>query len=388
MKISAQMKAGLENMGRAMQGIPDRVPVIGQINEHARKVCGCSPKEYYSDADLFFRSQLLVSEYYGLDFPATEYYDMYNIEAEALGQPLKWFDDMMPEVDHARKLITKPQDIERLIPPDPKKSGRMPFVLELKKRALESGFVPGIRYCAPFSLAVNLCGMQNLIIGLMSDPAPYHRLFTFLADEVLSPWIFEQRRLLGQDLEAMGADAYASLPNTNVEILKEFCLPYIQRLKTNVGKVSSRGWWGESYLAGDPPKLDEFMDMKLNLSPSYYLALDPDVTKMGVSLFKDFTTQNQTPLMVGIGATVLETGTVDTILEKTKECVEQGAQGGRFLIMLNDLPKDVSPVNIHAAVYGVKTYGTYPLDRANGRIKPFNPSSVESFTDFASRYGG
>ena len=387
MKISARMKAGLENTGKAMQGVPDRVPVLGQINEHARNICGRSPKEYYSDADLFFRSQLLVSEYYGLDFPATEYYDMYNIEAEALGQPLKWFDDMMPEVDHTRKLVTGPRDIDGLRPPDTKKSGRMPFVLELKRKALESGFVPGIRYCAPFSLAVNICGMQNLIIGLMSDPASYHRLFAFLADEVISPWIVEQRSLLGQDLEAMGADAYASLPNTNVEILEEFCLPYIQRLKTNVGKVSSRGWWGESYLTGTPDKLSRFMGMKLNLSPSYYLALDPDVTKMGVSLFKDYATQNRTPLMIGIGATDLENGTVETILERTREIIGQGAAGGRFLILLNDLPKDVSPVNIHAAVHGVKTYGAYPLDRSAGEIKPFDPSAVGSFSDFAAKFG-
>jgi len=388
MKISESMKAGLVQAGQAGRGVPDRVPVMAQINEHARKLSGCSPREYYTDAGLFFKHQLAVSEYYRIDFPASEYYDMYNIELEALGQPLRWFEDMPPEVDHTRRIIGKPQDIDRLSPPDPKKSGRMPFVLELKKRALDSGFRPGVRFCSPISLAVNLCGMENLIMGLMTNQAAYHRLFTFLTDEVLSPWIYEQRRLLGQDLEAMGADAYASPPNMNLEILREFGLAYIKRLRDNIGKVSARGWWGERFFAGDRDKLKEFMDLKMQLSPSYYGAFDPDPQVLGVDMFRRFTEERNVALMVGIDAVLLFEGPVEAIANRVRDYIRAGAHDGRFTLFLNEVPKDAPPAHVHAAVQAARYYGLYPhLDEVPGG-RPFVPEERESYADFAAGYFG
>jgi uroporphyrinogen-III decarboxylase len=386
MIISQRMKEGIERIGKASAGKADRVPILAQINEHARKLGGYHPKEYYRNDKIFFENQLLVSDYYSLDFPGTEYYDIYNIEAEALGQELIWFDDLLPEINHKNHLIKGPSDLNRLAPPDPKKSGRMPFVLDLKKRAIDAGFFPGVRYSAPFSLAASLCGLQDLIIGMMTEPVFYHRLFSFLTDEVLAPWIYEQRRAIGADSNAMGADAYASMPITNIGIIREFALNYVLRLRKNVGNVSARGWWGERCARNKPGKLDEFMAMKLEAAnPGYYLALDPDIEIVGIETVRAFADEHNVPLMLGIETKLVSEGPVEKIVDRIRRYIEEGGRNGRLLLFLNEIPKEAPPEHVHAAVHAAKLYGSYPFgdDQFTQTFKM--PDSI-SFGKFLQQY--
>ncbi len=388
MVILPQMEESIARIGAASTGLADRVPVLGQINEGARKYCSYNAQEYYRNAAIFFENQLLVSEYLELDFPGTEYYDLYNIEAEALGQELTWFEDLAPEINHKNHLIREAADLDRLIPPDPKKSGRMPFVLELKKRALDAGYFPGVRYCAPFSLAANICGLQELIVGIMMNPGFYHRLFTFLTDEVLAPWIYEQRRVTGGESNAMGADAYASLPITNPVIIEEFALAYVLRLRESVGNVSARGWWGERFVKDDPEGLTHFMNMKRDAAmPGYYLALDPDIETVGLEVFRKYVDDNNMPLMFGIEATLVSEGPLERIVDRVKNYIRAGGEEGRLLLFLNEITKDTPPEHVHGAVQAAKLYGSYPFEPGQFERK-FELAAVPSFQEFQKGLAG
>ena len=74
-----------ERIDRFIKGQADRVPILAQINEHVVRLCGADLREAYTDAEKFVEMNLAVFQYYGLDMPGF-YYDIYNIEAEALGQ--------------------------------------------------------------------------------------------------------------------------------------------------------------------------------------------------------------------------------------------------------------------------------------------------------------
>jgi len=111
--------------------------IIGaQSNDHSARLAGVSSKRFFTDALTFARVQLLVTEYYGFDTPVN-FWDVYNIEAEALGQPVVYLPDRIPDVDRSKLLITSPSDLDRIKPPDPYKSGRMPWLLEINKYYLE-----------------------------------------------------------------------------------------------------------------------------------------------------------------------------------------------------------------------------------------------------------
>jgi [methyl-Co(III) methanol-specific corrinoid protein]:coenzyme M methyltransferase len=163
-----------ERIQKIFSGEAEAVPILAQINKHVVTLCGGDMREAYTDAAKFVEMNLAVFEYYRLDMPGF-YYDIYNIEAEALGQRLSWESDRMPDIDRQNPLIREPSDLDRLRPPDFRKSGRMPFVLEVMRRSHELGLPVRVRFCSPFSLAVNVRGIENLLLDILTNPPFAHR---------------------------------------------------------------------------------------------------------------------------------------------------------------------------------------------------------------------
>lgn len=58
------------------------VPIAAQCNDHSARLAGVPAQRFFTDANIFARTQLLATEYYGLDAP-NNLWDVYNIEAEA-----------------------------------------------------------------------------------------------------------------------------------------------------------------------------------------------------------------------------------------------------------------------------------------------------------------
>ncbi|HSR11100.1 MAG TPA: uroporphyrinogen decarboxylase family protein, partial [Thermodesulfobacteriota bacterium] len=101
----------------ANPGGPQTVPILAQINEHFVRLCGGDMREAYTDPAKFVEMNRAVFEFYRLDVPGF-YYDIYNIEAEALGQGMNWERDRMPDIDRQNPLVREHSDLDRLRPPD------------------------------------------------------------------------------------------------------------------------------------------------------------------------------------------------------------------------------------------------------------------------------
>ncbi len=79
--------------------------VIGaQSNDHSAHLAGISSKRFFTDAYTFAKVQLLVSEYYRVDAPIN-FWDVYNVEAESLGQKVVYPPGGLPDTDRTRPLI-------------------------------------------------------------------------------------------------------------------------------------------------------------------------------------------------------------------------------------------------------------------------------------------
>ncbi len=152
--------------------------VIGaQSNDHSAHLAGVSSRRFFTDAHTFVRVQLLVTEYYQLDV-ISNFWDVYNIEAEALGQKVVYDAGGIPDADRNRPLISTPSDLDRISPPDPYKSGRMPWILEINRNFMEmTGKLERVYFTAPFSVAVNIRGFENLVHDMFERPRFVHRLF-------------------------------------------------------------------------------------------------------------------------------------------------------------------------------------------------------------------
>ena len=343
----------------AEQGIPDRVPIYGQIHEYAMAASGVSAREFYTNGRTLVEATVEVTERHGLDDPHVDY-DTYNIEAEALGMEVRFFEDKAPELVN-EPLIKKKGDLKNLRPPDPGEDGRMPFVVkvleEYQKLGIEPKLHPSFSFTGPFTLAAILRGVENFLMDTILDPGFAHDLLLFVTEEVLRPWINVMKEVNKMDSPIFGgADALASPPNENIEGLKEFDLNYLLKLRESFrNEAVVQNWWGESSLK-EP---EELLNLKLVASPKIIMGQDPDIEKRGPQMYKDFAKKHDVPLILGIGAAFLMRATPEEIRERVRRYVEVGKEGGKFLLYLSNVGANTPSENLDAIVEALDDYGYY-----------------------------
>jgi uroporphyrinogen-III decarboxylase len=347
-------QAGARRLELAMKGLSDRVPVYAQIHEFAMAELGIPARQFYTTAEILTPATLEVAERYGIDVAYVDY-DCYNIEAEALGQELIFSDGQMPDVDRTAPLIAGPDDLGKIRTPDFDTKGRFPTVIEMHTLFEKlTGVPPSLQFAAPFSLAANIRGIEDLIMDMVKNPSFARGLFDAIVEEVLSPWILYQKKHLPNATSIAGADATASLPILSLRLLKEWVVPYISRLRENCGpEVYVPNWVGERHLK-DP---EAMLALKLQVSPSLLEGQDPDVEILGPALYKDYAQAHDVPLVLGVGAAFLAASTPETVSQRVKHYVEVGRQNRRFAFYLCNLGATTPPENVAAAVEAVHSTG-------------------------------
>jgi uroporphyrinogen-III decarboxylase len=360
------------------------VPIGAQSHDHSARLAGIPFKQFFTDAPTFARVQVLVSEYYGVD-SVINFWDVYNVEAEALGQIVEYNPEGIPDADRTRPLIASPSDLDRIHPPDPRKSGRMPWVAEINRLFLDlTGTLERIYFTAPFSLAVNIRGYENIVDDMFERPAFVHRLFKFLCDDVLSPYLEAMRNDLGiPDLLMDGRDAWASPPLISLDMMDEFVVTYTARLRKNLGdRLVTRGNWGDARSL-DP---ERFFSQKLQCSPGVLSVLDPDLFEVGPQKVKKFADKHKVLIAAGVDASLLQAGPAEAIANRIKFYIDTMARNGDCMIHLNQIPAQTPPEHIHAAVAACHTYGRYPIAENLDGVTFDLPKKV-SFSEFIKNRG-
>jgi uroporphyrinogen-III decarboxylase len=347
---------GIRRMKIAMKGIPERVPICAQMHEFVMKELGANAREFYTTPELLPIGTLEIMEKYGIDVPFLDY-DVYNIEAEGIGQRIVYSDDHMPDIDRSQPLIRGKDDLKKIVTPHFDSAGRFSNVIEMNylfNKLL--GDTPSASYCAPFSLAANIRGTEQLLMDIYNEPGFARELLDRVTEEVLAPWLFYIKEKIPNTTGICGNDASGSIPIVSPEVLKEWVLPYILRLRTLCGlEVYVPNWVGERYLK----QPEELLDLKLKVCPNYLEAQDPDVAELGPGIFKEFAEKRDVPLILGIGASFLALSTPEEVTERVKQYVEFAGKNGRFGIYLCNLGATTPPENVKAAVAAVHKYGTY-----------------------------
>ena len=357
----------------------DHIAIGAQINDHSAFLSGVSSERFFTDADTFAQAQLLVTEYYKLD-TLSNFWDVYNVEAEALGQKVVFYPDGLPDIDRNQFLLSEPSDLDRLHPPDPYKSGRMPWIQKLNKNFLElTGKLDRVYFTAPFSLAVNIRGYENLMEDMFLRPAFAHRLFKFLCDDVLVPHIEAMREAADMpELLMDGRDAWASPPMITLDMMDEYVVTYTERLRDKVGgNLITRGNWGDAK-SRDP---ERFFLQKTKCSPGSLSVLDPDLYEVGPERVKAYANEHNLFVTAGVDAILLHKGPVEAIVERIKLYIDKIARDGRCMIHLNQIPGETPSEYIHAAVAACHTYGRFPIPENLDDIQLEIPKR-ESFLDF------
>lgn len=327
-------------------------PFVQQSHEFNMRHVRADAWTYYSNPECFVHGALQTAQDFGFDTPDL-CWDAYNIEAEAIGCDLAKFDDLTPAIDNTNPLVSNEKELARLKPID-LNAGRVPFVMEASALFQEvTGQAPPLVFCAPFSLATHLYTFEKLVLEMQDNPAFVHRLMTYLTDEVLAPYINEFRRRFPSVTLTFGSDAVASLPFISLEMLEEFALHYVERLrKLTDGSSVVDNWWGDSFV--DDPEY--FWELKLRATPEYLKVQDPDLYRVGAQHAKDFADKRGIPLMFGVSNNLLMQGPIPTIQQRIHEYLEIMEPGGKGLLYLCNFSSETPPEHVRASVEAINMF--------------------------------
>jgi len=356
-KDYTSFQEGIKRFETAMTGIPDRVPVVTQMHEFAMKELGVAATEFYTTPEILAAGTLEIQEKYGIDVPVLDY-DVYNIEAEALGQAVKYSDHDMPDVDRTKPLICDRHDLKKIKTPDFDSDGRFASVIETIRifRKLIGGAQITLRFCAPFSLAANIRGLEPLIMDMYDNPDFVKSLFDRIVEEVLAPWVMKLKKEFPDVKNISGDDAAGSLPIVSPDIIRDWIVPSVLRLRELCGpEVYVPNWVGEKYLKAP----QEMLDLKHQVCPGFVEGQDPDVEELGPVLYKEYANQKGVPLILGIGAAFMDLKTPEEITDRVRYYIEVGGKDGRFALLLCNLGATTPPANVRAAIDAVHKYGNY-----------------------------
>ncbi len=224
----------------------------------------------------------------------------------------------------------------------------------MEMTADKTGVIPPIQFCAPFSLAANLRGIEPLIFDILMDPDFAAELFTRLVDEVIAPWIRHLMELFPEATAIAGADATASVPILSPTMIEQWVMPYLERLRdTTHSDLNIPNWVGEAGLR----KPLELMDLKLSATMHFIEGQDPDVEKLGPEYYVEYAARHDVPLILGVGAAFLALSTATEVFDRVKKYVQVGKQHDRFALYLCNLGATTPEDNVRAAIAALHQHG-------------------------------
>jgi uroporphyrinogen decarboxylase len=206
----------------------DRIPFVPAIYEHKGALVGKSPSEICRNADYLYAGLKREAELYDADMLVIGI-DVYNVEAEALGCKVVYFEDSNEVPAIVEPLINGPADFGRLGLPDPSRDGRMPLYLdvagrlgrELGPEMILRGAVTG-----PFSLATSLMGLEKLLMASVEETGFVEKLLGFCAQVTL---LFG-KAFLARGVEPIIFDSQATPQIASPRIFRQFLKPLYRDL--------------------------------------------------------------------------------------------------------------------------------------------------------------
>jgi hypothetical protein len=142
-------------------------------------------------------------------------------------------------------IISRPEEIRKLVPPDAQRDGLMPRVLRCIDHLRANSDLPvSFTDCqGPFNIALNLVGLETICLWMYDCPTVVHELMDFCTT-ILIDWVKVQKRHAGQELESGAFPHFVALPKghggvwisdddctvMSPDLYRRFVVPYNSRV--------------------------------------------------------------------------------------------------------------------------------------------------------------
>jgi uroporphyrinogen decarboxylase len=317
---------------------PDRIPLVPAIYEHKARLIGRTPSEICRSAELLRAALERELEVYDPDMLVVGV-DVYNVEAEALGCRVRYFDDSAAVPAIVEPLLEGPASLEKLRLPDPESDGRMPLYLGVAGSAVrDHGAEMIIRgaVTGPYSLASELLGPEKLAMAAVEDTGFARRLLE-LAGQVTARY---GAAFLQRGAEAIVFDSRAAPPLLSPRLFRELVLPvYRDQVMPQLKAAGAR--YLPLIIGGDTTRILP----ELLASGATQLLCDAPAD---LEAFKRACAAAGMPFRANVDARLIHRGPVEAIRGEAQRISGQCRDFGGFLLGCGIVAYDCPPEHVLA----------------------------------------
>lgn len=338
----------IERMKAVFAGkLPDRVPFVPTIFEHAGVLLGHTPSALAQNAALIVEAQECAFEHYGHDL-VTVGVDIYNVEAEALGCEVRYYDsEDIPGI--VRGILIERAMVNDLRLPDPRKIGRLPLMLEVGKslkarigrHVLIGGSVVG-----PFTLAAILRGIDRFMMDLIDDLDFCQQLLALTCEM----GVIYGEAWIAQGLGLSINESFCTKPFISEPLYARLVFPFHQKM---IAAFRAKGMQNIGLIIGG----DTFAFSQYLVRTGTSILIADYNTNL--AQYKTIATQAGVVLRGNVNPTLLAQRTEEELLEAGKQLLRQGMPGGRFLLGTGVVPYQSHPERLLALKELTQTIGVY-----------------------------
>ena len=299
----------------------DRIPFVPAIYEHKGALIGKTPSEICRNADYLYAGLKKELATYDPDMLVIGI-DVYNVEAEAMGCPVAYFEDnTVPAI--VEPFVRRPEDIARLHLPDPEHDARMPVYLEVAAaldRELGAEMVLRGAVTGPYSMASAMVGSQNFILATLEEPAFCESLMALCAQATLD----FAKAFIRRGVAPIIFDSYATPTLASPRIFRSLVAPVYRDFI--IPALKQAGGRNIPLIIGG--NTTSIIDDLVSTGASQFLCDRP----ASLVKWKQKALAARVPFRANVDARLVNTGPVDAIRRQALEILRECREHPGFLL--------------------------------------------------------
>jgi uroporphyrinogen decarboxylase len=316
----------------------DRIPYVPAIYEHKAALVGKSPSEVCRNADDLHQALLRELALYDADMLVIGI-DVYNVEAEALGCRVVYFEDSNDVPGIVEPIVSSPADLRKLGVPDPTSAARMPVYLEVARRlGREIGAEVIVRgaVTGPYSMAAELVGAEKFVLLTVDDPQFAREVIDFCAHVTVE----FSKSFLALGVEPIIFDSRATPTLASPRIVRQLLVPvyrdYVIPELKNAG-----GRYLPLIIGGNTTSV---IDDLIATGATQFLSDRP----ANLAKWCEKALAARVPVRANVDAILANNGPVGAIRRQAMEILRDHHQHPGFLLGCGVIAYDGNPDHVHA----------------------------------------
>ena len=337
---------------------PDRIPIIGMGSGFCMINCGYTLTELQTDPLKFWNALRWTCEQYRWQ-PLWR-----NIATTVLGSWDFGAKMKMPDSPYAMAIavdtsaVKTEDDVWNLEMPNPKTAGAIPKRMEFSKLQAEAGWPITFLARSPFTMAADICGVEQFGRWLMKKPQVCERLLQMALEHTLS--------VLQYWVDSFGAEKIVYMMSSQSESNQLFSprhfqiysLPYHKKFHQRLRAMGVNKFF--FHICGDQnlnlPYLADFASSEDGWPHPSILSFGHEVDLENASKYF-----SNDIIMGNIEPVIIQSGTPQQVYELSRICIEKGKKspGGFILASGCEVPPKAPPYNVWMMTKAVNDFGWY-----------------------------